>query len=614
MNRGLKRYVIAVPPWIILGAVAILVPIFVFWTLQNISKEREYVVRLLTEKGSALIRSIEAGTRTGMMGMRGGGFRIQRLISETAQTPDIVYLMVTDATGNIVAHSDEEEIGKTHGTELDLQRISRSEKVQWRRISRPEGASTFEVFRRFSPTRVPFRGPRGGRMPGSWPNEMPEEMPPPDQSEIIFRGPHGGRMQGPWPKEMREEIPPPEQPEIIFIGLDMGPIEAVRKKGATNTILLASILLLIGFAGVVSLFLAQAYRSTRTSLTRIKAFSDNVVERMPVGLVALDGKGRIISFNQAAEETLRLPSDKVTGKTASEVLPRQLLDMIAALKDSTRTAIGKEFDCSFPDGRIVPLDVTLSSLRGEDGTVWGTIILCRDLTEVQSLKREVETSRRLASLGRLAAGVAHEIRNPLSSIKGFATYFKERYRDNPDDQKTSEIMIQEVDRLNRVISQLLEFARPPVIQKKRVSLQSLIQHSLKMIERQASVKEIQVLSHLPSDFKEVDLDPDGINQVLLNLYLNAIEAMERGGTLTVSLSREESSPLVKIIVSDTGTGISKEDLEHVFDPYFTTKQTGTGLGLAIVHKIIEAHRGEVRAESEIGRGTTVSVLLPVTEA
>jgi len=582
MNKGLKQYVIAVPPWIILGAVAILVPIFMFWTLQNISKEREYVVRLLTEKGSALIRSIEAGARTGMIGMRGGGFRVQRLISETAQTPDIVYLMVTDASGNVVAHSDEAEIGQTHGTDLDLQRISRSDKVQWRQISRLDGASIFEVFRRFSPTRVPLRGM------------------------------HGGRMQGPGPREMREEIPPPEQPEIIFVGLDMGPIEAVRKQDTTNTILLASILLLIGFAGVVSLFLAQAYRSTRTSLTRIKAFSDNVVERMPVGLVAMDGNGRILSFNQAAEATLRLPSDQVTGKNASDVLPRQVLGMVAALKDSARTAIAKEFDCSFPDGRVVPLDVTLSALKGEDGTVWGTIILCKDMTEVQSLKREVETSRRLASLGRLAAGIAHEIRNPLSSIKGFATYFKERYRDNPDDQKTSEIMIQEVDRLNRVITQLLEFARPPVIQKKRASLQSLVQHSLKMIERQASTKQIQILSHLPSEIKEVDLDPDGINQVLLNLYLNAVEAMDQGGTLSVSLHSDEGSPWVKIIVSDTGSGINKEDLEHIFDPYFTTKQTGTGLGLAIVHKIIEAHGGEVRAESEIGRGTTVSVLLPTT--
>ena len=583
MNKGLKQYVIAVPPWIILGAVAILVPIFVFWTLQNISKEREYVVRLLTEKGSALIRSIEAGARTGMMGMRGGGFRVQRLLSETAQTPDIVYVVVTDASGSILAHSDEGEIGKSHGTELDLQRISRSDKVQWRQIPGPDGTSTFEVFRRFSPTRVPFRPM------------------------------HGGRMQGPWPKELREEIPPPEQPEIIFVGLDMAPIEAVRKQDTTNTILLASILLLIGFAGVVSLFLAQAYRSTRTSLKRIKAFSDNVVERMPVGLVALDGNGRVISFNQAAEATLRLSSDQVTGRTASEVLPRQVLDLVAALKDSTRTAIGKEFDCSLRDGRLVPLDVTLSSLKGEDGAVWGTIILCRDLTEVQNLKREVETTRRLASLGRLAAGVAHEIRNPLSSIKGFATYFRDRYRDNPEDQKTSEVMIQEVDRLNRVITQLLEFARPPVIQKKNASLQALIQHSLKMIERQASAKQIQVISHLPSETKEVELDPDGINQVLLNLYLNAVEAMTPGGTLSVSLLAEQGSPWVKIMVSDTGMGIRKEDLEHVFDPYFTTKQTGTGLGLAIVHKIIEAHGGEVRVESEIGRGTTVSVLLPLAE-
>ena len=584
MTRGLRQYVIAVPPWIILGAVAILVPIFVFWTLQNISKEREYVVRLLTEKGSALIRSIEAGARTGMMGMRGGVFRVQRLLTETAQTPDVAHLILTDATGNILAHSDEEETGKTHGTDLDLQRISRSEKVQWRLIPGPRGASTFEVFRRFSPTRGPSRVP------------------------------HGGRMQGPWPKEMREESPPPEKPEIIFVGLDMGPIEAVRKQDTTNTILLASILLLIGFAGVVSLFLAQAYRSTRTSLTRIKAFSDNVVERMPVALVAVDAQGKVLSFNQAAEATLRLPADRVIGRTAFEVLPRQVLDLVAALKNSSRTALEKEFDCSFPDGRIVPLDVTLSALKGEDGTLWGTVILCRDLTEVKSLKREVETSQRLASLGRLAAGVAHEIRNPLSSIKGFATYFKERYRDNPDDQKTSEIMIQEVDRLNRVITQLLEFARPPVVQKKRASLQSLIQHSLKMIERQASAKKLRVLCHLPSEMKEVVLDPDGINQVLLNLYLNAIEAMDQGGTLSVSLSGEQNSPWVRIIVSDTGTGISKEDLEHVFDPYFTTKQSGTGLGLAIVHKIIEAHAGEVRAESELGRGTTVTVLLPVTEA
>jgi two-component system sensor histidine kinase HydH len=135
-----------------------------------------------------------------------------------------------------------------------------------------------------------------------------------------------------------------------------------------------------------------------------------------------------------------------------------------------------------------------------------------------------------------------------------------------------------------------------------------------MIERQASSKQIQIVSHLPSEIEEVEVDSDGINQVLLNLYLNAVEAMNYGGTLSVSLSPDQDSNRVRIAVSDTGAGISRQDLEHIFDPYFTTKQSGTGLGLAIVHKIIEAHGGEVRADSEVGRGTTVTVLLPASIA
>jgi two-component system sensor histidine kinase HydH len=292
-------------------------------------------------------------------------------------------------------------------------------------------------------------------------------------------------------------------------------------------------------------------------------------------------------------------------------LPSPVLRLVAELKGGGKRVIEKELDSPLPDGRVVPLNVTVSSLRAEDGSLWGSVVLLRDLTEVRSLKREVETSRRLASLGRLAAGVAHEIRNPLSSIKGFATYFRDRYKDHPDDQKTAEIMIHEVDRLNRVITQLLEFARPAAIQKRSTSLKSLIQHSLKMIEKQASAKQIQIRWTNPPNLGEISVDPDRINQVLLNLYLNAIEAMEHGGILSVSLTREEDSLWVKIAVSDTGTGIGREDLEHIFDPYFTTKQSGTGLGLAIVHKIVEAHNGEVRAESEPGQGTTVSVFLPV---
>jgi two-component system sensor histidine kinase HydH len=407
--------------------------------------------------------------------------------------------------------------------------------------------------------------------------------------------------------EPEEQEITPEQ--IIFVGLDMGPIDAARKEDTRHTVIMAVILLLSGFAAIFSLFLAQAYRSTKTSLTRIKAFSDNLVENMPIGLMAIDSDGTIASFNQAAGAVLLLSADEILGRNASEVLPNQLWRLVGQSEEA-KGVIEKELDCPISDGRVIPLDVSVSLLEGDDGIFLGHIILFRDMTEVQNLKREIETTQRLASLGRIAAGIAHEIRNPLSSIKGFATYFQERYRDNPEDQKTAQIMVQEVERLNRVIGQLLEFARPVAMKLKPASLKRLIQHSLRMVEGQAREKNIEINANLSPDIKDFPLDQDRVNQVLLNLYLNAIEAMEDGGAISVSLSENKDSEGIKIVISDTGKGIDKKDLDHIFDPYFTTKQSGTGLGLAIVHKIISSHRGEVKVNSEPDRGTVVTIYLP----
>jgi two-component system sensor histidine kinase HydH len=604
MKNDEKHFWVTIPPWLIIGALLILIPIFVFWTIQSLHKQKEDTIRLLVEKGAALIRSFEAGTRTGMMGMmgmRGAGFRLQNLLTETAQEPDIVYLMVVDEEGTILAHSDQGKVGGTYGKELDLKRISSLEKVEWRQVPNPSGADTFEVYRRFAPTQVRGGRPQERGMPGPWQRDMPD-------------APHGRGMRGPGQRDFTgPERLTPETGSIIFVGLDMATVEAARQEDTQRTVIMALVLFLIGCAGIVSLFLAQAYRSTRTSLSRIKAFSDQVVEKMPVGLLTVNNQGTITSFNQAAESILHLNSEDARGRL-SRILPRQLWELTSRLS-GPRKSIQQEIDCSLPDGRVIPMDISISSFEDDTGAIWGQIVLFRDLTEVRGLQREIETNRRLASIGMLAAGVAHEIRNPLSSIKGFATYFKERYRNHPEDQKTAEIMIQEVDRLNRVITQLLEFARPLAIQKKRTPLQILINHSLQMIETQAQEKNIEIEKSFASEPLEAVVDPDRMSQVLLNLYLNAMQSMEgKGGLLTVSLSREKGPPpSVKISVKDTGTGIAKEDLEHVFDPYFTTKQSGTGLGLAIVHKIIESHQGEIRVESEPGHGTTVSFYLPLFE-
>jgi two-component system sensor histidine kinase HydH len=221
----------------------------------------------------------------------------------------------------------------------------------------------------------------------------------------------------------------------------------------------------------------------------------------------------------------------------------------------------------------------------------------------------VARSRRLASVGRLAAGVAHEIRNPLSSIKGFATYFKEKYHNFSEGAQTAEIMIQEVDRLNRVVSQLLEFAKPVKVSAKPVNVRKLLEDSLRLIEKQIQGKNIKIEKTFSPEVEDAFIDSDKINQVLLNLYLNAIDAMEKGGTITVDLKPHEWKKGIEIIIKDTGSGISEKDLPNIFDPYFTTKPEGTGIGLAIVHNIIEAHNAEIKVESLPGKGSTFTILI-----
>jgi len=578
-----RKFWTGVPPWVLIGAVAVLLPIVVFVTIENINRQKEKSIHLLLEKGAALIRSFEAGTRTGMMGRQWSGFQLQQLLAETAQQPDIVYLMVTDETGKAIAHNSPELIGRIHGAELDLKQISGAKDLQWRQIIQPDGQKVFEAYRKFIPS-----GPPGGR------GMMRRHMQ-------MMRG----QSQSGW----RENENISDLAQIIFVGLDMSPIEEAHKADVRHAVIMGAILLLVGFAGFTLLFLVQSYQSTRASLSRIKAFSDNVVENVPIGLLALDYQGKIAAFNRGAEAILQLSAPQTIGQPADRIIPPELLDEIHHSKKQT-DVIEKEIECKTAGGNMIPLEIGASSLKDENDVFLGNVLLFKDLTEVRTLRREVARSQRLASVGRLAAGVAHEIRNPLSSIKGFATYFKERYPDRPEDQQTADIMIQEVDRLNRVVGQLLEFAKPVPVKPKPVSLQALLNDSIKLIRDRAAEKNISIQTKNNTRMAEVRIDPDRINQVLLNLYLNAIDSMESGGELKVEISSDGQRRNVVIQVSDTGRGISRENLSKIFEPYFTTKSTGTGLGLAIAHNIVEAMGGKITVVSDKEVGTTFTVALP----
>jgi two-component system sensor histidine kinase HydH len=583
-----KQLWTAVPPWLLIGAVAILLPIFAFMTITSINRQKEKSSQLLLEKGAALIRSFEAGTRTGMMGMHRGTFQLQRLVTETARQPDIVYLLVTDAKGRIIAHNNLKLVGASYDDNLNFETVSQTKTLQWRILNDIDGMKVFEVYRKFSPSERP---PRMRHRPGMMGRRMPLR---PDEQQTFPQAFH-------------------DPPKAIFVGLDMISIEEAHATDIRHAVIMGVILLLVGFAGITLLFLFQSYRTTKASLARIKAFSDNVVENMPIGLIALDVEQRIASFNHTAETVLQLSYREVIGQNAERILPPELWAELRDLRvqDQNGQVIEKEIDCTIRDGGIVPLEIGASLLEDENKTFLGYVILFKDLTEVRSLRTEIERSQRLASVGRLAAGVAHEIRNPLSSIKGFATYFKERYKNAPEDQQTANIMIQEVDRLNRVVGQLLEFARPVIVKPKLTDLNAFVNESIKLVEQQAVEKKITIKTNNSTRVEKLRIDSDRVNQVLLNLYLNAIESMEAGGELNVDLSANNETNEIEISVSDNGCGIPKKDLAKVFDPYFTTKSSGTGLGLAIAHNIVEAMAGTIKVKSDPGKGTTVTIKIPI---
>lgn len=227
--------------------------------------------------------------------------------------------------------------------------------------------------------------------------------------------------------------------------------------------------------------------------------------------------------------------------------------------------------------------------------------------KVRVLEEEVRRKEKLAAVGNLAAGVAHEIRNPLSSIKGYATYFGMRFPEGSEDRKAAAVMVHEVERLNLVITELIGLSKPTDVSLRPTQVEAVIDHVTKLLAQDAAHRGIKILIRLPRKLPLALADPDRLGQALLNLCLNAFDAMPGGGRLTLAVSSSEER--VCLIVQDTGTGISTENLQHIFDPYFTTKPKGTGIGLPTVHKIVEALKGEISVDShtatEKRKGETV---------
>ncbi|MFW6334230.1 MAG: ATP-binding protein [Desulfosalsimonas sp.] len=582
-----KNFTPYVSPWMIVGAAAILLAVLVAMAVNNYNREKRYMAQILLEKGSALIKSFEAGTRTGMRAMGWGERQIQQLIEEMADQADVLYITVTDTTGHILAHSDPDRVGGSLENEIRADQADTDGEEKWRLTKTKSGIPAFEVYGFFNPY-----GRGSGRMHRTNP-----------MGQMGGRGMHTPGSGGEWCAPGGSG----EDQQMIFIGFDRSPFIEARQQDFRITAVISSVVVVLGFAGFTTMLVARRYRSTRRRLQDTSAIADEVVSGLPAGLIVTDSLGNIILANPAAESITGLTAEDIRGRPAGEVLPENLSELVDP-DDPGARIMEKELECSFSESRQVPLSVSSTGIINEEGVFIGSLVIFRDLTEIKALRQEMQRKEKLAAIGGLAAGIAHEIRNPLSSVKGMATYFKNRFTEDPDASQAAEVMVQETERLNRVINELLEFARPSQINARASDINPVIEHSIKLIRQDAEGQGVELDVKKAEDLPAAYIDPDRFVQCLLNLYLNAIQAMEGGGRITAetALSAEGS---IMVRISDTGPGIAREDLSRIFDPYFTTKPAGTGLGLAIVHKIIEDHGGRITVNSTPGQGTVFSIYL-----
>lgn len=323
-----------------------------------------------------------------------------------------------------------------------------------------------------------------------------------------------------------------------------------------------------------------------------------MLESMSDGVVTINNAGRITTFNRSAGIVLGYASEEVVGQSFEDMFWRPFALTRQAVVVTMRSKAGRQ----------IPISERDAPIQDRAGVCIGYVKVFQDLTEVEALREQVRQKERLAAIGEMAATVAHEIRNPLGGIRGFASLLsRDIEADDPRSRLVDKILTGVRD-LDRVVNELLEYTRPIELQRRAVSCWELMNAVLGFLEVDES--RVAVRNLAARDLK-VMADVDKMRQVFLNILINAAQSIESQGEIRILTAADDT--MVTIVVEDTGCGISSENLKKVFSPFFTTKEKGSGLGLAIAAKIVEGHLGSIQAESEPGKGSTFSIRLPRTE-
>jgi len=347
------------------------------------------------------------------------------------------------------------------------------------------------------------------------------------------------------------------------------------------------------------------------SLATLRALHERIVESIRSGVVTTDLEGRIYTFNSAAGEITGYRAEDVRGQDAS-IFFGDIKGIIAdSLLPESALESGQRFeaDCLTPEGLRLRLGFSLSPLFSETGDTTGTVITFQDLTHIRALEETSRRQDRLAAIGRMAASIAHEIRNPLAAMRGSIQMLRADMDEESSETELMEIILRESDRLNRIISDFLNYARPRSIIQSQVNVSEVLKQTFTLLRHSAELHENHnIVEEVAAGPVLTNADAEQLQQVFWNLSRNALQAMPDGGTLTTRLT-PASHNRVRITFSDTGNGMTPEQVEHLFEPFSSTTG-GTGLGLSIVYQIIRDHGGTINVRSREGQGTTITIELP----
>jgi len=565
--KAKETFKVSKPAFFLLLGALLLCIILAVATVNNINRGLQLMKLSFLRQGNSMIHSFEAGTRTSLLfSQQMDQNPLADLAAEILKDDGVAYIRIFDEQNNVIVSLGviPQSMEKTN---TDIKAIGDKpiSTISWEN-------DIFDVTKQFIP--VQSATTITPRMEQHW-----------KQWNLNYKP--QGRM-------------------FISVGFFTDEFEAARKGDIYHTIFMLIMLILLFCAGLYFLYLYQKMWNIHATLLNTRLYAENVFESIPDGLITLDPEDSIISCNKNAEILLDKSIERITNRPILEIIPSCPPEILS----SETSFLEYDAECPHENNEIIPVKIGSAQIVDHLDNQIGRVLVLRDIREIRKIEIQLERSRRLAALGSMAAGIAHEVRNPLGTLRGFAQFFGSEAGASAACKKYAGFMISEVDRLNHLVSELLQFGSPRELNLNKVDIDQLQDKIVTLLEKDFLKNKLSFSCHKEKNTTLFG-DSDLLLQVILNLLKNSISATPAGGKISLEFAQSEKN--CQICIRDSGKGMTEEIQNKMFDPFFTDKKDGTGLGLTVCHRIIEQHQGYFEVSSKIGIGTSIIIVLPQEE-